>query len=486
MAHGQHGSPYARASIHILDNDSLLNMFYIYRLTILDGDVTVVLRKGRQWAGEKWWYKLAHVCQRWRNLILGSVSYLGLCLVCTFGTPIADMLDHSPPLPLIIDYDEEDAYITAEDEEGIILSLEQRDRVRRIRLRLPVQTLQKLIMAINEEYPNLENLMLGSPGQGDAILILPDTLQAPHLRHLLLAGFSLPIGSRLLTTAVGLVTFRLIIVHPTTYFHPHTLLRWISFMPQLEILVVAFLFPFRNRDVERQLILTPITTHVTLPNLLTLAFEGASAYMEAVVRHITPPRLEKLEIYFPNQLTFSIPCLLQFMNTTENLRFNRARFLFSDKRVEVAVYPEEAKTCALIIDVKCWHLDWQVSSAAQIFNALSQIFLAVEHLTFEHRVHSQSSEQHNEVDRTEWRKLLGSFSNAKTLRIPNGLIGDFSRCLRLVDGELPLELLPGLQELTIMRSGVVDDAITQFIDARKNSGRPVTLIRRGMPWLGVA
>ncbi|KAI0277833.1 hypothetical protein BGY98DRAFT_594254 [Russula aff. rugulosa BPL654] len=352
-------SPYARASIHILDNDSLLNMFYIYRLTILDGDVTVVLRKGRQWAGEKWWYKLAHVCQRWRNLILGSVSYLGLCLVCTFGTPIADMLDHSPPLPLIIDYDEEDAYITAEDEEGIILSLEQRDRVRRIRLRLPVQTLQKLIMAINEEYPNLENLMLGSPGQGDAILILPDTLQAPHLRHLLLAGFSLPIGSRLLTTAVGLVTFRLIIVHPTTYFHPHTLLRWISFMPQLEILVVSFLFPFRNRDVERQLILTPITTHVTLPNLLTLAFEGASAYMEAVVRHITPPRLEKLEIYFPNQLTFSIPCLLQFMNTTENLRFNRARFLFSDKRVEVAVYPEEAKTCALIIDVKCWHLDWQ-------------------------------------------------------------------------------------------------------------------------------
>jgi hypothetical protein len=34
------------------------------------------------------------------------------------------MLDHSPPLPLIIDYDEQDDYITAEDEEGIILSLE--------------------------------------------------------------------------------------------------------------------------------------------------------------------------------------------------------------------------------------------------------------------------------------------------------------------------------------------------------------------------
>jgi hypothetical protein len=28
---------------------------------------------------------------RWRNLIVGSTSYLGLCLVCTFGTPVAGM-----------------------------------------------------------------------------------------------------------------------------------------------------------------------------------------------------------------------------------------------------------------------------------------------------------------------------------------------------------------------------------------------------------
>jgi hypothetical protein len=100
----------------------------MYRLAILYGEVDkddgVVVKVGRQWAGEKWWYKLAHVCQRWRNLVLRSVSYLGLCLVCTSGTPVADMLDHSPPLPLIIDYDEEeDDDITAEDEEGIILSL---------------------------------------------------------------------------------------------------------------------------------------------------------------------------------------------------------------------------------------------------------------------------------------------------------------------------------------------------------------------------
>jgi hypothetical protein len=63
-------------------------------------------------------------------------------------------------------------------------------------------------------------------------------------------------------------------------------------------------------------------------------------------------------------------------------------------------------------------------------------------------VHSRSSEEHNEVDRTEWRKLLRSFSNVKTLRVDDGLVKELSRSLRLDDGELPLELLPELQELT--------------------------------------
>jgi len=50
-------------------------------------------------------------------------------------------------------------------------------------------------VAINDEYPMiLEYLILVSPEQGDTILILPETHQAPHLRHLLLFGFSLPTG----------------------------------------------------------------------------------------------------------------------------------------------------------------------------------------------------------------------------------------------------------------------------------------------------
>ena len=476
------------ASIHIVDDDSLLHIFYLYRPFILGEDepdnvLSHRLTGGeRPWADEHWWFKLAHVCQRWRKVILGSASYLGLSLVCTKGTPVADMLAHSPSLPLVIDYflfrD-----ITPEDEEGIMLSLQQRERLRRVRLRIPVTSLrlQELIMALDEEYPVLEFLLL-SPWVGDekTKLVFPETFQAPHLRHLVLVGFALPIGSRLLTTAVGLVTLCLRMDHPATDVHPNTLLHWLSFMPQLEKLVILFLFAVSNRDVQRQLTHTPITTHITLPNLRFFKSQGVvSTYLDAVVRRITTPRLENLDIHFFNQLTFFVQRLQQFINTTGNLRLETVEFNFAVGQVYVLGYPHEKvdDMHTLHFSVGSNHLDWQVTSVAQIFNSLSQAFTSVEHLAFNRWEHYNSAEEHNEVDRTEWRKLLSLFSKVKTFRIDSGLVEELSRALELDDGEPPLEVLPELQELTYSAGGKAGDAFNSFIDARQNAGRPVTLVR---------
>jgi hypothetical protein len=467
-------------SIHILDDDSLLNVFDLYRPFLLgedEAESTRLVGGEESWDRGLWWYKLSHVCQRWRRVILGSASYLDLSLVCTIGTPVADMLAHSPPLPLVIDYIN-DSGITAEDEEGAILALKQYNRVRRVRLFMPVTSLEKLIVAMDAEYPILEYLIITHPEDKSSICQFLETLQAPNLRNLALRGFTLPIGSRLLTTSVGLVTLCLYMVHPSTYFHPNILLRWLSFMPQLETLFIYFHFPVPNRDVERQLTHTPITTPITLHNLHHLEFRGVGTYLEALVHRITTPRLEKLAIFVFNQLTFSVTRLLQFVNATENLTFKSAKFQFSDSYAVVEVYPrEEAEVYSLSISVFCWHLDWQVSSVAQIFNLLSPLFSAVEHLTLEHEVHTRSSEEHNEADRTEWRQLLGSFRNVKTLRIAEGLVEEVSRCLELDDGEFPLELLHELQELTYIGSGNTGDVFTSFIGARQDAGRPLTLVR---------
>jgi hypothetical protein len=88
-------------SIRILDNDSLINIFYLYRPFFLGEGGKVRERLyggGEPWVQGRWWYRLAHVCQRWRNLTLGSASYLGLSLVSTHSTPVENLLALSPPL----------------------------------------------------------------------------------------------------------------------------------------------------------------------------------------------------------------------------------------------------------------------------------------------------------------------------------------------------------------------------------------------------
>ena len=474
-------------SIHILDDDSLLHTFYLYRPFLLGEDQNDNARlKGGDgtWIRGRWWFRLAQVCQRWRNVILGSASFLGVSLVCSYGTPVADMLAHSPPLPLVLEYNSK-GRITTDDEVGMLLALKQRERVLRVRLYLdiPVTSQRKLIAAMDEEYPILEHLIIGLPDEDvSTSLIFPETFQAPHLRFFRPRGFALPTGLRLLTSAVGLVTLYLVMLHPSTYFHPNTLLQWISHMPQLETLTIYFNFPIPNRSAERQLTHVPTIPPVTLPNLRHFVFHGVSTYLETLVHRITTPRLKKLQIELFSQLTFFVPRLLQLMNTANDLRFHSANLYFIDNRVEVVIYPHgdigDIETYAFAIVVFCWHLDWQVSSAVQISNSLNQVFSAVENLNLVHDVHGRSSEEHNEVDRTEWRRLLRSFSNVKALSINDALVKDLSRWLQLEDGEPPLEVLPELQTLTYSESGDTGDGFTSFVDARRNAGRPVTLVRQ--------
>jgi hypothetical protein len=104
----------------------------------------------------------------------------------------------------------------------------------------------------------------------------------------------------------------------------------------------------------------------------------------------------------------------------------------------------------------------------------------VDYLTLEYERYFISPEWHHEADRRQWRELLGSFSNVKVLRvgISDDFVGQLSRSLQL-EGESPLELLPELKELSYSAFDDDGDAFMGFVEARRNVGRPVTLIRRG-------
>jgi hypothetical protein len=138
---------------------------------------------------------------------------------------------------------------------------------------------------------------------------------------------------------------------------------------------------------------------------------------------------------------------------------------------------------ALSATARSWDFDWLVSYVAQVSDSLGQVFSAVERLTLEREdeaddwTFEDTDADENGFDRIEWRQLLRSFSNVKTLLIDNMFVEGVSRCLELEDGGFPLELLPELQELTYSASGNIGDAFTSFIDARQNAGRPITLTR---------
>jgi hypothetical protein len=263
------------------------------------------------------------------------------------------MLAHSPPFPLIIGYNLENGGLSADDEEGVMLALQHRDHVCRISLWMPALRLQRVITAINDEFLILKYLSITPPTKHNTHLIPPSTFEAPQLCLLFLNHFACPIGSPLLTTAVGLSTLSLFWIHPSIYPHPDHLLQTLSLLPHLKTFKIGFCSPVSKRDIERQLLQSPITTNVTLPNLRCFNFWGVSIYLEALLPHMTTPLLEMLIVYFFNQLTFSVPRLLQFMTTAENLSLNSVRFLFHHEAVTVFVYSSVGTgVCSFTIDCK--------------------------------------------------------------------------------------------------------------------------------------
>ncbi len=144
----------------------------------------------------------------------------------------------------------------------------------------------------------------------------------------------------------------------------------------------------------------------------------------------------------------------------------------------LTVYPHKgASRFTLEMDLGGKHLDWQVACTAQVFHMLRERISVLEHLTFEYRRHSISSEWNNEANRTQWRELLGSFDNLKTLCVDMALVGQLSHSLQPSNGESPTELLPELQELSYSGRSF-PDAFIPFVDARLNAGCPVAVIRR--------
>jgi hypothetical protein len=449
--------------IHILNDDVLLNIFHLYRPSDSD-PVQYDHEPGTTipWHRQRWWYRLAHVCRLWRNVILESPSRLDLHLYCTNGVPVAKMLAHSPPLPLTIFYT--DWMITTEDDSGIFLALSHRNRLRYVGLLMP--NVGKFVTGMDDQFPILECMFIRSRTE----VVLPVTFQPPNLCHLILNSASLPIGSPLLTTSTaGLVTLSLLNIPASAYFPPSYILTQLSLMAQLERLYITFHSRFPNHDVESQLHQTSDT--ITLPNLRQFRFGGTATYLEGLVACISAPSLSIFRVNLFNQMPFTVPRLWQFIQSSENLTFRVVQVTFSASAVSLHAVPYTP----LMLQIRCGPLDCQVVSTAPFFGSLSPVLRFVEQVAFSYHERYPPSKWPNNADRSQWREILRPFANVKTIHVKDGLINQIFRTLQSDDGEPPLELLPNLEEIGYSGGGDGRDTFTRFLDERQVSGHPVSL-----------
>jgi hypothetical protein len=273
----------------MLPDDALLEIFDFY----------MVERNPEVWIA---WYTLVHVCQKWRNVVLNSPRRLNLRLMCNARTPVREMLDVWPPLPIIVRWSED---YKNSGVDNIIAALKHNDRICQLRLAFDVSN-SKALAAMQQPFPALTHLLLvhfGKPWQGSETTVAPSSFlggSAPDLQSLTLTGLPFPGLPKLLLSATHLVRLHVSQIPNSGYFSPEEMVTCLSALTRLKWLTIDFENSQSNRDLNQR----PLPqTRALLPVLVKLRFSGVSEYLEDLVARVDAPLLNKLTIeLFPHQM----------------------------------------------------------------------------------------------------------------------------------------------------------------------------------------
>jgi hypothetical protein len=476
-----------RAIVKRLPEDVLLEIFDFCRSDIVP-----------DW-NHQGWYRLAHTCKQWRSIIFASASRLNLHLVCTFGTPVEDMLNHSPPFPLIVYYGG-GRRLPAQDEEGALLALQKRDRVRSIDLCASTSNLDKIFAVMNEPFPELEDLAFSikhkGPGEPPDCPQFPSAFQAPRLRHLNLNKMLNENGLPQLPSLSDLQYLRLTGIFEPTDLPLESLASCLSLMPQLEYLGLGFDTPFVNDDIGREMVDVSIAKRIPLPKLSEIFFSGDSIYLDGLAVLISSPSLEKFYVTFPKEPTSTLSHLFELLSTVENLRCPIASIEFSGTQVDDPKVT--IRMCGHEQTIECWpqfarfqimfwcrSLNIQVASARQICASLTPVLSAVKKLHLYLKGARWQPGQEGDIEAATWHGLLRPFCTVEKLQIDPCPIWDLTVALGSNDVARSREILPELCKLTRPDYARFREAFDEFIARRRELGQHIRKCRRPpMPWFG--
>jgi hypothetical protein len=417
------------------------------------------------------WQSLVHVCRRWRSVVFGSPNCLDLGLVCTAKTPVKDMLNIWPALPLYIPRCRS-WWSSSGVLDNIIAALECSDRVRTINLVcLPTQHLEKISAAMQVPFPELTDLRLHSYGT----VVLPDSFlggSAARLRHLILFDTPFPNLPKFLLSACHLVSLSIRMVPLSGYFSSEAMVAALSILTRLNILLLGDLSPPSRSRPDRASRRLPPPTRSVLSVLTYFSFEGDGEYLDDLVAHITAPRLNKLHVVFLTQIVSDTPHLTQFICRAPGLRaLEKARVTFDGCSAAVDLSSLTPGDGVLRVVIPCRELDRQISFVEQVC-ALSLPHLSALEDLYICKGRSPWSTAHwkYNIENMLWLELLHPFRTVKNLYLCQEFVLRIVPALPELNRSRATELLPSLQNIfleVVEPWGPVEEGIRQFVAMRQ-------------------
>ncbi|KAI0261338.1 hypothetical protein BC834DRAFT_972755 [Gloeopeniophorella convolvens] len=259
--------------IQKLPNELLLEIFDCYRITLNghENPTNILTQDG--------WFPLAQVCQRWRQVTLGSLSRLRLCLYVRQLERAGSILPHfHPTLPLILGLNDEAAI------SDVVPLLH-----RTCAVTLTASRAEFMHQILPHVASLLKTLQIVARGDNGPPVAVPGKLlsgaNAPHLRALIL-GYVLDIRS-LNTITSSTITSLLLKEIPDLL--PEDVCSMLRGVPQLKCLDIAMNEMPGNGEVGD-------AEPVPLPCLESLAFSGPIQWLLDFVKGITATTIVDLTV----------------------------------------------------------------------------------------------------------------------------------------------------------------------------------------------
>jgi hypothetical protein len=435
------------------------------------------------------WHTLVHVCIKWRNIVFGSPRRLNLRLHCKTRTPVREMLDVWPLLPIVVQSGvhkvrSTDNIVAALEHkvrsmDNIVVALEHNDRICELDFRdISRSQFEKVLAAMQQPFPELTRTSLHFQPRAEAPVIPASFLGgfAPSLQELKLDHIPFPGLPKLLLSATRLVDLSLEGIPNSGYISPEAMVNCLSVLTSLKSLVIRF--ESRPDGNHRY---PPPQTRTLLPLLTKLSLKGVSRYLEDLVARIDAPLLDNLVITFIHQVIFDTPQLAQFISRTPKFKtHDEARVVFSDRDVSVT-FPQ-AFHGGLELGISCAQSNMHLSSLVQVcrLSFLQALISAVERL-YILEVKRWWPYGQNELGSGQWLELFHSFTAVKGLYISWRLFAlRIAYALRELVGERVTEVLPALETLFLEdppQTGAVQEALGRFVATRHLTGHPIAVSR---------